>query len=234
MIRNKQDLFAILTVSIVLGCRCLGQVQAHDVPRVEIRTSFHGLTLSLSQDAAEPPDSQELRSCLATHPSLACVPLTLILKNDNPQTVVTWGLVSCVDLEPRIDFQQADGTWVAFPYSPDYLPFRTCNIIGKVEIFPHGDSRVLKFRLASPSLGLDATYQLGDQEFVARRCFGCEWLDARAPHLIRAQVGFSACVAARKLKPTDTFNSFDQRSICVSGKESTPTLLVSNELPLHQ
>jgi hypothetical protein len=228
----QRNLFStVLLALVVLGYPCIAQERASEIVLPQSVTSFHGMTLTLIQDPAEPPDSSNLRNCLTTHPSLACVPLTVTLGKDGSETLVIWGPGGCGEIVPEIDFQ-TDGDWQPFSYSPNHVRYRLCNVIGFAQRFPRGESRVGKFRLAS--LGLDVVYPPSDDEFIHPRCGGCEWLLAPGPHLIRARLHLKACVASKKLKPTGPFNAFDTRSICKAGKEPTPLELLSNELSLRQ
>lgn len=232
MARAKRNfVLTLLVIPMVLECLCIGQDRAPAVAQPQPPGYFHGLTLSLSQDSAEPPDSSEFKNCLATHPPPACVPLTVTLRKDGPETLVMWGPGGCGEIVPDIDFQQADGTWRAFPYSPGHVSYQLCSVIGFAQRFSRGESRVRRFRLES--LGLDVVYPPPDDESIHPRCVGCEWLLGKGPHQIRARLHLKACVASKKLKPTRPFNSFDTRSICNAGKEPTPLQLLSNEISLH-
>ena len=228
----KRDLvLTLLVIPMALKGLCIGQDKAFGVPRSQPPAYFHGITLALSQDSAEPPDSIEFKNCLATHPPLACVPLTVTLRKDGPETLVIWGPGGCGEIVPDIDFRQADGTWKVFPYSPAHVSYRLCNVIGFAQRFSRGESRVGRFRLAS--LGLDVGYPPPDDEFIYPHCVGCEWLRGVGPHQIRARLHVKACVTSKKLKPTGPFNSFDTRSICKAGKEPTLLELLSNEISLN-
>jgi hypothetical protein len=228
----KRDLvLTLLVIPMVLDCLCIGQDKAPEVAQSQPPAYFYGLTLAFSQDSAEPPGSSEFKNCLASHPPLACVPLTVALRKDGPETLVMWGPGGCGEIVPDIDFQQADGTWRAFPYSLGYVSHRLCNVIGFAQRFSRGESRIGRFRLAS--LGLDVVYPPPDDEFIHPRCVGCGWLRDAGPHLVRARLYLKACVASKKLKPTGPFNSFDTRSICKAGKEPTLLELISNEISLH-
>jgi hypothetical protein len=59
----------------------------------------HGLVLVLSRDTApEPPQSSDLKNCLAHHPPLACVPLYLTITNEGNESFLGW-LPDCNDSE---------------------------------------------------------------------------------------------------------------------------------------
>lgn len=228
---NRGLFSTVLAVSMFLGCLCIAQNKTPKVTQPQTPISFHGLTLSLTQDPAEPPDSSALRTCLATHPPLACVPLTITLRNDGPDRLLIWES-SCTDMEPQIEIQQEDATWVPFPQCQSPTCIRICNRnVLSVQALAHGESRVRHWRLSDSSL--DVMYAPPDNELIYPQCKGCEWLDAPGPHLIRARLFVRVCLAAKKLKLGDTLAPFDPRSICEAGEEPTTGQVLSNILLLN-
>ena len=219
MKRAKLLLFSMaLVFPIIVRYLCVAQNNASEVAQPsQPRISFHGLTLELTQGSPEPAESPELKICRATHPPLACVPLTITLGNDGPDRLLIWGS-SCGDMEPQIDIQQADGSWAPFPQCQSPACLRICNRnVLSVHALARGESRVRHWRLSDSSL--DVTYAPPDDGFIHPPCRGCEWLNAPGPHLIRARLSVSACPAAKKLKPDDPLAPFDPQSICEAGEK---------------
>ena len=70
--------------------------------------SDRGLSVILSEDAPpEPSDSTELKNCVARHPPLACVLLTVTVKNEGRETVLTWWS-TCGEPDMDFDLQKSD------------------------------------------------------------------------------------------------------------------------------
>lgn len=191
----RHVVLTLFVIPVILECLCLGQDKSPEVARSQPPAYFHGLTLALSQDSADSPDSSELKNCLVNHPPLACVPLTVTLRKDGPETLVIWGPGGCGEIVPDLDFQQPDGSRRAFPYSPAYVSHRLCNVIGFAQRFSRGESRVGRFRLAY--LRSDVAYPPPDDEFIHPRCLGCGWLLETGPHLIRARLYLRAALPLR-------------------------------------
>ena len=194
----------------------------------------HGLSLVLSQDQTpERPDSPALKSCLVNHPPLACAPLTLELKNEGKETLLTWSS-SCGDTSIGFDLMKPDGTWGPIP-SP---PFLVCssNVL-TVRRVPPGKSYTLHVRLADPNLTLDTAFPKpgpGDGPLHEHPEKGYVRISGPGPYTIRARWDINGCAASDKLKPESALNPFSVQSLCVNGSALKPHFasLTSNEIPM--
>lgn len=154
---------------LVLGVVAQSAPRNYDPPLIQPQSPTsgnHGLVLVLSRnETPEPPDSFALKTCLANHPALACVPLSLTIKNEGTETILRFFL-SCSDRSIGFDLLMPDGNWEPFPSSirstyPGQgntftlmMPDCGRNIF-MAEGFRPGESYVLHLRLTDPSLWLE-------------------------------------------------------------------------------
>lgn len=227
----------VVAVSLVMGTFGFAQNDAvSPSPSQKPGPSDHGLLLILSQDATpEPSDSSELRTCLARHLPLACVLLTITIKNDGAETVLAWWS-TCGDTGMAFDLQKSDGSWEPFPPAPlsdRDIPLCSRNFTYVQKASP-GESHVEQIRLADVFLYLDTALPPLDDGLIHPRHPGSAFLMAAGPHTIRLRWHVVGCIASGKLKPGDVPNAFTAQSLCVAGTEVNPRFvaLQSNELNL--
>jgi hypothetical protein len=204
--------------------------------------------LILSRDETpEAPDSFALKTCFANHPRLACVPLSLTIKNVGDETILRF-FGSCNDMSIGFDLLMPDGNWEPFPSSAGFvypgegdthivmLPVCTRNI-SMVEGFWPGESYVLHLRLADPDLWLDTAFPAPDPDDGLIHMHpekGYAIIERSSPHTIRAHRYISGCAAFHGLKPGNDLHALSWRSLCVGGKEPKLSfVLQSNGLTLE-
>jgi hypothetical protein len=190
----------------------------------------HGLSLILSQSqTSEPSDSGALKTCLADHPPLACVLLTITVENKGRETVLRW-TTSC-GADASIDLKNSDGSWEA-PSNYSDLPICSRNVLNVQKLSP-GESYVKHIRLAD-FYSTSTAFPPPDDEFLHPHHQGFEFLMAPGPHIIRARWSIDGCVASGKLEPGGVLEPFSARSLCVAGGEPKQLFIVlqSNELNL--
>jgi hypothetical protein len=191
----------------------------------------HGLVLILSHDATpEPTDPAALKTCLAHNPSPACVPLTLTIKNEGKETILSW-FHTCGQAFAYFDLRRPDGTWMAFPMDLENMWTCDSNVMGIERLLP-GTSRTLRFRLADESLMLGTSFpRSGEPEELHR---GYALLTGPGPYTIRAHWNVDGCASSEKVNPGSQSGPFGGRSLCANGSERQPHFVViqSNELTL--
>ena len=195
----------------------------------------HSLSLTLTQ-ASEPSDSSPRKLCLADHPPLACVLLTITLKNSGSKPIVIDWSEGCGDNGLSFDMEISDGSWKPFPRDYYQLIVCTRNTFGIKRLSP-GDSYEEHVRLGNANLGLDASYPpLDDDSIQARHpsCAGYQFLTTPGPRIIRARWSIRGCLATYKPKPDTMRNPFSSSEYCAQGTVPKPGLLLleSNELSL--
>jgi hypothetical protein len=184
---------------------------------------------------------------LANHPRLACVPLSLTIKNVGDETILRF-FGSCNDMSIGFDLLMPDGNWELFPSSAGFvypgegdshivmIPICTRNIF-MVEGFWPGESYVLHLRLADPDLWLDTAFPAPDPDdglIHMHQEKGYAILERSGPHTIRAHRYISGCAASAKLRPGSDPNPLAYQSLCVGGSASKLRfVLQSNELKLE-
>jgi hypothetical protein len=207
------------------------------IPPRSPASANHGLVLILSGDETpEAPDSFALKTCLANHPRLACVPLSLTIKNAGDETILRF-FGSCNDMSIGFDLLMPDGHWGPFPsFTGFVLPLCTRSI-SMVEGFWPGESYVLHLRLADPDLWLDTEFPAPDPDdglIHMHQEKGFAILERSGLHTIRAHRHINGCVAFHELKPGNDLHALAWRSLCVGGKEPKLSfVLQSNGLTLE-
>lgn len=156
------------------------------------------LTLSQEQNPEPRGDSMDQKNCLDHYLRLACVLLTLTLKNTGTVTILSFS-TSC-DKRVWFDLMKSDGSWEPFPVSDNFLDRPVCsrNVL-IVQILSPGDTEVWHIRLADLGMKLDALASSGS-------------------HTIRARSTISGCVVSDKAKPEKPLNPLTAHSMCVAGK----------------
>lgn len=209
------------------------------LPPLSAATTTHGLKLILRQDPMlngsdeNSPGQDSLKSCLHRHPLLACFPLTLVLRNEGTDTVLSW-TKSCPGVDAWFEIQNREGAWQPFPHG-EPAPC-TRNALGVQALAP-GESYELHLRLADPRLNLDTELPLIRDDY--RRGWIKSWgagyllLAGQGPHVLRARWNITGCVRAQKEVP-QPLNPLAGRSLCLGSKEPEQNfiLLQSNELEL--
>ena len=223
---------------LVLGVVAQSAPRNYDPPLIQPQSPSsgnHGLVLVLSRnETPEPPDSFALKTCLANHPALACVPLSLTIKNEGTETILRFFL-SCSDRSIGFDLLMPDGNWEPFPSSiGSTYPGRN---IFMAEGFRPGESYVLHLRLTDPSLWLDTAFPSRDPDGGLphkRQEKGYALLEGLGSHTIRAHRYIEGCTASAKLRPGSDLNPLAYKSLCVGGSASKLRfVLQSNELSLE-
>jgi hypothetical protein len=183
--------------------------------------------------APETPDSTEEKACLFRHPPLACVLLTVTLKNSGTKPVVLDWSEGCGDNGLSFDMQISDGSWKPFPRDYDQLSICTRNTLGTKRLSP-GDSYEEHVRLGQANLHLDSSYPplLDEQPIHAphRSYAGYEFLTTPGPRTVRARWSVNGCVATDKPRPGTRRNPFFAEEYCEPGTHAKRDALQSNEL----
>jgi hypothetical protein len=201
-------------------------------------SSNHDLVLILSQDAkAEPPNSDQLKNCLARNVPLACILLTFTVKNEGAQNLlIFWS--TCGYGYIAFDLQKSDGTWELFALPPpetEDIPLCTRSFPYVQKLAP-GESHVEQTWLANSFLHMDTALRPPDDGRIHPHHPGSAFLTAPMPHKIRLHWNVTACVVSSKLKPGDIPDAFTAQSFCESsGGEKGQQFVVplqSNELDL--
>jgi hypothetical protein len=191
--------------------------------------STHGLALILSRDAPPNPDQGGHRpTCPANQPPLACTPLTLTLKNEGNETIVSWG-VNCGHRYTRFESLRPDGAWQPFPTNNLLVCDKNVLVL---QIIAPGESSTLHLTLADPGWELDTARPPDDDQLHASQ--GFEFLTGKAPHTIRARWNIHGCAAAGHPTQSDVHGPTAWFSLCAEGSERGPqfAVLESNELQL--
>lgn len=245
------SLIAALTIMQTFGYAQADAISSS--PPQTPASSDHGLVLILSRDAkAEPPNSDQLKNCLARSVPLACILLTITVRNEGTETLLTF-LSTCGYGYIAFDLQKPDGTWELFPFPPletEDLPLSLCTrSFPYVQKLAPGESHVEQTWLANSFLHMDTALPPPDDERVHPHHPGSAFLMAPMPHKIRLHWNVTACVVSSKLKPGDfpdaSFSGVQPaiqlanrtaQSFCESsGSEKGQTFMVplqSNELDL--
>jgi hypothetical protein len=238
-----------LLTSVVVSAFTIGCAVAEPPPATAsalaegVAARNHGLVLLFTRDkTTEPPESVALRTCLADHPRLACIPLTLTIKNEGGETVLR-SYLSCSDRSIGIDLLMPNGNWQPFPGNEGFvypgpgtaftLMEPVCGANGLVlEGYRPGESRVFHMRLADPSLWLDTAFPAPPVPgHPPNHEKGYAILTGPSPVVIRARMSIAGCIASNQLKRDDVL---DLRSLCTKGSEVKERFvaLQSNELQL--
>lgn len=233
----------LVAISLLMGAFGVAQNDAASYPQSQKAAPFdhHGLLVILSQDATpELSESSELKNCLARHPPLACVLLTVTVKNVGREAFLTWWS-TCGEPGMDFDLQKSDGRWEPFPPAPvDYRGdprdllacFRSFTY---VEMLSPGKSHAEQIRLADPFLHLDTIDSPPpDDGFIHPHHPGVALLSSPGAHTIRVRLRVVGCVRSGKLKPSDPLKAFSERSQCAAGTDVDLrfAVLQSNEINL--
>jgi hypothetical protein len=184
---SRYLLLIVVAMSVLTAVLSSAQTDtslSHDVKKQD--SADHGLVLTLSQDQTpEPPDSTDLKTCLATHPPAACALLTLTLKNEGKETILSW-YSTCDDRSIGFALLTQDGTWKPLP--------KEMWVCGSTMLWaqslPPGKSDVVHIRLAERSLQISSN--------------GYALLAGPGPFTIRASWTIRGCVASGDLKADST------------------------------
>jgi hypothetical protein len=192
---SRSCLLILVTVSLLMSA--LAFAQSHVSSSHDSRnhaSGEHGLILILTQDQTpERSDSAGLKSCLAHHPPLACVLLTLVLENQGTETVLHW-YGTCGFTGIGFDLRKPDGHWEPFPTSGPWV----CSENGLVvESLLPGKSSVGHLRLADPSLELDTAFPPDDGPLRAQKGFAV--ISPPGQYTIRATLSIRGCPTLAKL-----------------------------------
>jgi hypothetical protein len=206
--------------------------EPHGKSSVEAVEADHGLVLILAQDVTshatpEAPDSDDLKACLANHPPLACLPISLTIQNQGKDTILSWSS-SCGHRYIGFEALTADGAWEAIPKG-DVLVCSQ-NILA-LQIIAPGESAVLRFRLADAWLELDTTLPPEDEQLHSNR--GFVLLDSTSPHTIRAKWNIHGCIASDKLNPGSHPEAAHAFRLCETQSSPQFAALQSNALKLE-
>lgn len=221
-------LFPVLTLLVVAPV--CAQVSGHSTV-----TSTHGLKLVLQQVSDRNLLEQDsYKSCVRTHPPLACMPMTLALRNEGTETVLRWASTCSSDY--WVEIANDDGSWQRFPQQ---LPLCARNILFVQRILP-GQNIELHFKLSDPTLLLDTEFpnaQGSYRDSWITPTPGFTLLTGQRSPTIRVVWIIDGCVAAQKDLEKglgQTMNPFDGESLCLGGKKPEQNFirLQSNELEL--
>lgn len=218
----------VIVLTLVLSVCSLAQV-LKSTPDAQKTLATRGLVLTLTRDqTTESSDSPALKSCLEHHPSLACIPLAVALKNEGEQTVLLL-FSSCDGGVPGIEIQMPNGDWEAFPHEPIVC---TRNVL-VLRSLAHGESYVLHFRLGDPLMSLDTTFPPDDGLIHLHDQYR-SLLGGTGPRAIRAYWNFDGCIASEKFKSDVGVDPYAP-GLCSEGTDPIPQFAVvrSNELILR-
>lgn len=177
-----------------------------------------GLTVDLSQgETLEPSESIPLQSCLAEHPPLFCVLLTLVLTNTGKNTILLWSS-SCYGPSITFDLRRSDGSWRNFPKMGIVCG---SNVLGVQSLAPH-ESSIVHIRMADLFLDLETNEVRAE-------------VAGRGPFVIRANWTIWGCAASGKLKKGASLELPPTSSLCAKGTVAKPDFAVlrSNELQVR-
>ena len=108
--------------------------------------STHGPVLTLVREN-EPSDSPAVKTCLANHPPLACMLLTVTLRNEGKEDFLSEGSTCYPDSFIFIfDLKEPDGGWKQFPARGDHWVCEATVAFARLAF--HGKSYTWHFRLA--------------------------------------------------------------------------------------
>jgi hypothetical protein len=174
------------------------------------------LVLTLSQDQPEPSDSTALKDCLVNHPPPACALLTLTLKNEGKETILSW-FGTCNDLRIGFALLAQDGNWKPLPTE---LWGVCVSDVLMMESLPPGKSDVVHLRLADRSLQISSN--------------GYALLTGPGPLAIRSSWTIWGCIASGNLKADSTPDPVAARGLCVQGTAPKQAIVValSNKLTM--
>jgi hypothetical protein len=212
----------------------------------------HGLVLVLSRDTApEPPQSSDLKDCLAHHPPLACVPLYLTITNEGKESILGW-FPDCNDSEYfDVNFYllMPDGEWAFLPRTFDppsqidapNLPSPMCGRSVVRGFWPQqSDNERLRLADLFPWLDTSAPppSEMASRE---RQKKAYALLVGGGPHTIRAHRLVHGCSASDKVRSASDLGKFpnmsereSKRLLCDGGEQLKPIIdLQSNELKLE-
>ncbi len=192
-----------------------------------------GLVIHLAKSPDEAVDSDAKKTCLADHPPASCELLTVTLKNEGSQAILSWHTTCQVGI--GFDVATADG-WKPFPSgtSVGEIPICARNVLFVRRLLP-GQSYVQHLRLADPSLGLNTTAPPSDDDGALHvRGKGYALLMGNEPLVIRARWHMNnVCLASDAVKSDSDLNPFAGRLLCARGMDPHPTILTSEALRLR-
>jgi hypothetical protein len=203
---------AMSVLTTVLASAQTDTSSSHDVKKQD--SANHGLALTLSQDQTpEPPDSTDLKTCLATHPPAACALLILTFKNEGKETILS-RFGTCNDSSIGFTLLTEDGNWKPLP-----TELWTCvsDMLGEQSL-PPGKSDVVHVRLAERSLQISSN--------------GYALLAGPGPFTIRASWTIWGCVESVDLKANSTPDPFTAKCAEGTAMKQAFAVALSNELKL--
>jgi hypothetical protein len=222
---SRSCLLIFVTISLLISAVAFAQSGIPSSQDSQNHASGdHGLILVLTQDQIpEPSDSSGFKSCLAHHPPLACVLLTLVLKNEGKETVLHWSS-TCGGAGIGFDLRKPDGNWEPFPTDE---PSACSATVLVVESLLPGKSSVVHFRLAD--LELDTAFPSDDGTLHPHKGFAL--ITGPGQYTIRANWSIWGCSTSEKLEGGALYPT-TAVSMCAHGTkpEQGFALLRSNEL----
>jgi hypothetical protein len=159
----------------------------------------HDLVLTLSQDQSEPANSTALKDCLVSHPSAACALLTLTLKNEGKETLLSW-FSTCNDVSIRFALLEQDDKWKPLP--TDVWGVCVSDMLGEHSL-PPGKNTVVHLRLSERSLQISSD--------------GYALLASPLPLTIRASWTIWGCAARGQITADATSDPVVARRLCAPG-----------------
>jgi hypothetical protein len=228
MWKTLHIVLAVLTLLVVAPV--CAQVSGHST-----EPSTHGLKLVFKQVSdGNLLEQVSYKTCVRTHPPLACMPLTLALRNEGTETVLRW--TSTCSSDYWFEIANDDGSWRRFPRQ---LPLCARNMLYVQRITP-GQSYELHFKLSDPTLLLDTQFPIDQGSYRdawITSTPGSTLLTGQRSPKIRVVYFVDGCVAAQKDIEKgigQTMDPFDGESLCFGGKKPEQDFirLESNELEL--
>jgi hypothetical protein len=164
-------------------------------------STYKGLTVDLRQDATlESSESLPLKSCLAEHPPLFCVLLTIVITNSAKSTILLW-TGTCDGPGITFDLRRSDGSWGNFPKKMGVVCLG--NALGVQSLAPH-ESSVMYIRMADLFLELDTNEARAE-------------VTGRGPFVIRANWTIWGCAVSGNLKKGASLEFPTAASMCAGG-----------------
>ena len=192
-------------------CLILATAAKSQIPGETSSRGTHGLTLTIKESSPS-KDSDEntsqrshFKSCLDRHPSFACKPLIVTLKNEGDETILRW-FTTCPGgiLDASFDLWSATGGWHSFRPGDSFSC--TANVTAVQWIGP-GESYEWRSTLADLNLQFDA----------------------RVAYAFRMRWDIAGCIAAQRDSPRDDDPA---RVQCLGDRRPEPRFvsLQSNEI----